>query len=132
MPVGGAVVVSEKKEHIVNSHQVAENRKETEEVVHVGDVSNQVRGTRLRWPRLEANAIGECGHIYHCRHVVTRRAAGKIVFDLDFRHFFESLTIPRALKKLSYSMALATAVLYSYWSFSNASASYIYFQRPGD
>lgn len=45
VPVGGAVVVSEKKEHIVNSHQVAENRKETEEVVHVGDVSNQVRGT---------------------------------------------------------------------------------------
>lgn len=41
VPVGGAVVVSEKTEHIVNSHQVAENKRETEEVTHCGDVTNQ-------------------------------------------------------------------------------------------
>ncbi|KAK8736537.1 hypothetical protein OTU49_005059 [Cherax quadricarinatus] len=41
VPVGGAVIVSEKKEHIVNSHQVAENRRETEEITHLGDVTNQ-------------------------------------------------------------------------------------------
>lgn len=40
--VPGAVVVSEKTEHIVNSHQVAENRREEEEVTHCGDVTNQV------------------------------------------------------------------------------------------
>ncbi|XP_047497967.1 flocculation protein FLO11-like isoform X2 [Penaeus chinensis] len=39
--VPGAVVVSEKTEHIVNSHQVAENRREEEEVTHCGDVTNQ-------------------------------------------------------------------------------------------
>ena len=43
VPVPGAVVVSEKKEHILTSHQVAEDKRETEEVVHLGDVSNQVR-----------------------------------------------------------------------------------------
>ncbi|KAK4291782.1 hypothetical protein Pmani_035413, partial [Petrolisthes manimaculis] len=42
LPVGGAVVVSEKTEHILNSHQVAENKRETEEVVHCGDVTNKV------------------------------------------------------------------------------------------
>ncbi|XP_063867225.1 mucin-2-like [Scylla paramamosain] len=41
IPVGGAVVVSEKKEHILTSHQVAEDRRETEEVVHLGNVTNQ-------------------------------------------------------------------------------------------
>lgn len=41
VPVPGAVVVSEKKEHILTSHQVAENKRETEEVVHLGDVTNQ-------------------------------------------------------------------------------------------
>ncbi|MPC49450.1 hypothetical protein E2C01_043252 [Portunus trituberculatus] len=41
IPVAGAVVVSEKKEHILTSHQVAEDRRETEEVVHLGNVTNQ-------------------------------------------------------------------------------------------
>ncbi|KAG0697759.1 hypothetical protein GWK47_026225 [Chionoecetes opilio] len=52
VPVGGAVVVSEKKEHILTSHQVAENKRETEEVVHLGDVTNKVRGSNLCLVRL--------------------------------------------------------------------------------
>ncbi|KAK7085461.1 hypothetical protein SK128_019164 [Halocaridina rubra] len=44
LAVGGAVVISEKTEHITNSHQVAENRRETEEVTHCGDVTNKIEG----------------------------------------------------------------------------------------
>ncbi|XP_068214705.1 serine/arginine repetitive matrix protein 1-like [Palaemon carinicauda] len=41
VPIGGAIVVSEKTEHITNSHQVAENKREMEEVMHCGDVTNK-------------------------------------------------------------------------------------------
>ena len=38
----GAVIVSEKVQSTTNSHQVVEDSKETEEVQHCGDVTNEV------------------------------------------------------------------------------------------